>query len=419
MRRIKVPVKRLIPGMYVAELDRPWTETPFLFQGFYIRGDEEIQALHKHCRYVFVDAEKGYSPPNPDAYKHEQGDEPERPLVLFPRAGRDNLPREPDFERSIPRIQERRRKTTDFLDKVVNQARTGERVPVEAATGVVHGLVQSIDLNVNATMWLNNLRRRHSHTADHCANVAVLSLAFAEYLGYEGEELAAIGLGALLHDVGLMRLDTQMLDKPDDLELHELQEIREHPAQGHRLMQRSGQLPEISANIIRFHHERVSGDGYPEGLKGQAIPKEALIVAIADVYDSLTTDRPYQDPLSPNASLSVIQHSGETSFGAELTRHFMSCIGIYPVSSVVELQNGSLGMVVGHTRKTRVRPEVMLLRDGRGREYKGWPILNLDQKAGEEDGDQWLIMRVVDPGEHDVDVAKVTQNYLDRQYMGA
>ena len=419
MRRIKVSVDRLIPGMYVAELDRPWTETPFLFQGFYIQGEGEIQALHKTCRYVFVDTEKGYAPPDPDAFRHERGDEPEQPATLFPNAGRDNIPREPDFQRSIPRIRKVRRTTTDFLDKVVDNVRTGERVPVEAATGVVRGLVQSVDLNVNATVWLNNLRRRHRHSADHCSNVAVLSLAFANYLGYEGEELAAIGLGALLHDVGLMRLDTSVLDKPDDLDLSELQEIREHPAQGHRLMERSGQLPAIAMNIIRHHHERISGDGYPDGLKGGQIPKEALVVAIADVYDSLTTDRPYDGPMSPNASLSVIRHSGESSFGPELTRHFMSCIGIYPVSSVVELQNGSIAMVVGHTHKTRVRPEMMLLKDAQGRPYEGWPILNLDRKADEVDGDQWLIMRVVDPDEHDVDIAAVTQQYLDRQYMGA
>lgn len=413
----KVDVRDVILGMYVAELDRPWIGSPFLFQGFRIESEADLQKIKTTCRYVKIDPERGYDGPAMEEAR------PAQPPIHEPkpigRPAPELRPQEPDFRKALTQVYQYRERATGFLDNVVKSIREGKRPDTASATHVVKGLTQAVQLNLNASMWLNSLKRRHEHSASHCTNVAVVSLAFAHHLGYEGQDLIDIGVGALLHDVGLMRLPIHLLDKPGKLTEAEEKELREHATEGERLMQRSGKLSHTALNIIRCHHERINGQGYPQGLSGDQIPQEAMIVALADVYDAMTTERPYRIASSPHNSMNVLKQLATTDFKPKLVQEFMSCIGIYPIGSVVQLNNGSIAMVVGHTRQNRIRPEVMVLKNGKGQNYKDWPLLDIDKRAKLSDGEQWQIMRVVDPAKVGVDVARVTEAYVDRLYNTA
>jgi HD-GYP domain-containing protein (c-di-GMP phosphodiesterase class II) len=413
-----VDVRDLRIGMYVAELDRPWVGSPFLFQGFRIESEEDLRKLQASCRYVKIDPERGYDGP---AMK-QSDTPPPRPIVheVKPKAASspELQPHEPDFRKALTQVYQYRERASSFMDNVVKSIREGKRPDASSATHVVKGLTHAVQLNLNASMWLNSLKRRHEHSASHCTNVAVVSLAFAHHLGYEGQDLIDIGVGALLHDVGLMRLPVHLLDKPGKLTDEEEKELREHATEGERLMQRSGKLSPMVLNIIRCHHERINGQGYPQGLSGEQIPQEAMIVALADVYDAMTTERPYRIASSPHNSMNVLKQLATTDFKPKLVQDFMSCIGIYPIGSVVQLNNGSVALVVGHTRKSRIRPEVMLLKNGKGQTYRDWPLLDIDKRSELRDGEQWQIMRVVDPAKFKIDVARVTEAYVDRLYSG-
>lgn len=411
----RIDVGDLCMGMYVAQLDRPWLESDFLFQGFRIQDEETLRKLRSSCRHVLIDLEKGYSGPA-DSNSRPSPPPLARESSPPPRPTPEFVPLEPDFRKGMIQAYRYRERATRFLSGVLENARSGKRVETGAVGHVVDGLIKSIKVNVNASMWLNSLRQRHEHSASHCANVAVVALAFANYLGYRDADLAAIGIGAVLHDVGLMRLPKHLLDKPDRLSPHEQAELQNHPIEGCRMMERSGQLPEMALNVIRYHHERVNGQGYPAGLRGQQIPREALVVAIADVYDSMITDRPYRTPFSPHSSLTMLKQLSETDFGSKLVQEFMSCIGIYPINSVVQLNNHSIAMIVGHTRRTRLRPEVMLLKNHEGRSYKNWPIVDIDKRSQMKGGDQWQILRVVSPEDYGINLARVSEAYIDRMY---
>lgn len=413
----RVDVGDLKLGMYVAELDRPWEDSPFLFQGFRIEEDSELRQLRDICQWVAIDPERGYdgpalsSSPAPSSSSASSG-------AISTRSGAsDPLPREPDLRKAVAPIYQSRQQATSYLDQMLQGIREGKPVDTASAAQVVDGLARSVQLNVNAAMWLNSLKQRHEHSANHCTNVAVVSLAFARHLGYEGQALIEIGIGALLHDVGLMRLPVALLDKPDRLTPEEEAQLREHPTVGKNILAQGGQISRTAMNIICHHHERINGKGYPAGLSGSQVPREALVVALADVYDAMTTDRPYRRSSSPHGTLNVLKQLSETDFGTDLVQEFMSCIGIYPISSVVQLNNGSIAMVVGHNRRTRLRPEVMVLKNAQGRMYKEWPLMDLDKRIAMKDGDQWQIMRVVSPKDFDVDVARVTEAYVDRLYQ--
>lgn len=413
----KVDVRDLKQGMYVARLDRPWEDTPFLFQGFRIEKDEDLSQLRSLCRYVHIDPELGYDGPALETRQPPPENKPApRPAPKKPAP--ELLPEEPDLKRALPRVYQYRQKATGFLDNVLKEIRAKKAVNTASAAHVVDGLVRSVQLNLNASLWLNSLKARHEHSANHCTNVGVVALAFAHHLGYSGQKLVDIGIGALLHDVGLMRLPVRLLDKPGKLTPEEEKELQEHTEQGERLLQRNGAISPTVLNIVRHHHERVNGRGYPDGLSGKQVPEEAMIVALADIYDAMTTERPYKTPSSPHGSMNVIRRLADSDFPPFLVQEFMTCIGIYPISTLVQLNNGSVALVVGHTRKTRLRPEVMLLKNGKGQTYRDWPLVDLDGLNNVRNPEQWQIMRVVDPGHYGIDIAKVTQVYMDRLYGG-
>jgi putative nucleotidyltransferase with HDIG domain len=399
----RVEVADLKIGMFVAELDRPWLESPFLFQGFTIKDEKDLKQLRETCRYVLIDVEKGDDAPASPGRRAASGIAPgptSRPRQDPPRVG---------FRQEIGRAVKARAKAGGFVSRVFHDVRLGESVNTGEAREVVSGLVKTVSANANASIWLTNLRRQHERTASHCMNVCVLALAFARHLGYDREELEAIGLGALLHDVGLMRTPREILDKPDTLTGEEFEVVKRHPMQGYNVMRLVRGLPAMALNVVRHHHERVNGKGYPEGLSGDDIPREALIVAIADVYDTVTSERPYGEPVPPHQALGMLRQAGPEEFGTDLVEQFMRCIGIYPVGSLVKFATGALGVVVSHTQRTRLRPVVMMLREADGSGYQRRPLVNLDALPDGVDASHWRIESIVNPDDHGIDLTEIAE----------
>lgn len=394
MEHRKVDADKLRVGMYVARLDRPWLESPFLFQGFTIQDEHELEQLRETCDHVFIDVEKS-------------GDLDVETLQSLPSTS-DEI--KVEFNEELKRARSIRNRGMDLTSQLLKDERLGESLKSEQAREVVSDLMVSLTNNPNAALWLTNLERQHEYVAAHSMDTCIVAMAFARHLGYERQSLEAIGMGALLHDIGLMRTPTEILEKPGELTDEEFEIVSRHPREGYNVLRLVPGMSEITLNIVRYHHERVDGSGYPYGLKDDDIPREALLVAIADAYDALTTPRPYVDqPLSPHGAVSRLREAAATDFGGDLIEQFMRCIGIYPVGSLVELTSGALAAVVSHTQRTRLSPVVMMLRDADGHPYKNRPLVNLDALVGGMDTDRWRILSVRDPSEVGIDMAEVAE----------
>lgn len=427
MERKKVDVAALETGMYVSALDRPWLDSPFLFQGFLIENDEDLRQLRDTCEYVYIDTAKGKDAPDGPPPVHRRSRHGKASVAPGSRYAPDgagngpvmaateiNLHREPSLKKALPEVNRVRRQATVFMDRLMRDVAEGGEVKADEAAHVARDLSKAVSLNVDASMWLNIMRHEHEYTAAHCVNVSVLAVAFAAHLGYEGEALDAIGLGALLHDIGLIRTPKAILEKQGKLDPGEVKALRRHPVEGHRLLAPVSGIPPTALNIIRHHHERLDGSGYPDGLAGQAVPPEALIVAVADMYDAMTSERPYAPSMSPHGTVSVIRRVSPTEFGSDLVDAFMRFIGIYPISTVVELNNHSLGMVVSHTRQSRLKPVLIMLIKPNGEHFEDYPLLDLSQTDDRRHPEEWQILRVVNPGKHGLEVGRITATYLDR-----
>lgn len=414
MSKRKVNVSDLRFGMYVAELDRPWIGSPFMFQGFHIRSAEDLEKLHRFCKYVYVEEDE------PDAERKtirlslnaRPGANPNPGRAEWQRIASEE--RRVTFQREFRRVSAVRATTRRYVQKLLTDVRFGRAVDTDAAKQVVEEMVDRITADPDTALWLTQLQNVHEYTAQHCVNVSVLAITFATHLGFSRNQLHLIGLGALFHDIGKMRVPPYILDKPGPLTPEEFAIMRRHPVDGYDILKATGQVPEQALQIVRYHHERISGKGYPDGLRGGQISTAVLLVAICDVYDALTSDRVYHHGISADQGLHAMYQLSAENFGRELVEEFIKCIGIYPVGSVVELGTGALGVVMTRDPLNKLQPVVMLVRDADGREYQPRRFVSLASQAALDRGNDWHVKRVVQPQEYDVDLRRIAADELLR-----
>lgn len=278
---------------------------------------------------------------------------------------------------------------------------------------MVNETVAIVTQHSNAALWITNLKNKDEYTAIHCINVCILAIAFANHLGIGGKQLKDIGLGALLHDIGKMCTPPEILNKPGSLTFEEFEIMKRHPVEGYEALISSGNIHEPVLSMVRNHHERISGNGYVGGLTGNQIDQPTMIIAIADVYDAMTSDRVYRSAMAPHESLNIIYEISPRDFGQTLAEEFIHCIGIYPVGSVVELASGALGVVFSAEYRHRLKPQVLLIRDPDGNNYDEPRIIDLAELTGKSSWRNWRIERIIEPEDSGIDMAQIAWIYLD------
>ena len=381
MKQRQVRVEDLKLGMYVNELDRPWLETPFLFQGFPILTQHDIDQLQQYCRYVYVDDDQSVHirPGQASASEHK------KPVQRF-QTRRMNIREEPalgtrgrqrGFVETLPEAREVYRRAHHYITDLFGQIRQGRPVDLGQAQDLASRTVDNIVDNENAMLWLTLLKRKDEYTSFHSINVCALSVLFGSHLGLKDSELRLLGMGALLHDVGKMRIPSAILNKPQALDTHEMAIIREHPQLGIAILDEREDVPPLVREVVYSHHERYDGSGYPRGLQGEEINLFAMIVSIVDVYDAMTSDRAYHERISSHEVLNMMYGWHENEFRRDLLEEFIRCLGIYPVGSLVELSSGEVGVVMAVNREHNLRPMVLLVLDMHKKPYDTPRIINL------------------------------------------
>lgn len=399
-QRKRVEVADLALGMYVAELDRPWIESPFLFQGFRIESEDELKQLREVCVFILIDEELSAGDTRDRtialAMKMNDGNKPVRPSTIINWDQVAGETRKIDVQAALKKTYEVRKQTREYVTRVFEDVRLGTSVNTQEAKQVVTSLIDVVTEHQDTLMWMTQLKQAHEYTMQHSVNVSILSLAFAHHLGYAREQMQVIGLGALLHDIGKCKTPLSVLDKPSKLSAEEFEIMRRHPMDGWNMVKDNRDIPHASLEIIKYHHERLSGRGYPEGIGGKDLSTHVLMVAIADVYDAITSDRVYHHGIPAHEGLSAMYQLAPNEFGKELMQEFIRCIGIYPVGSLVELSTGALGIVMVNDPKNRLRPVVMLVRDPKGQFYMPRRYVSLAAQ-GDAGGTKWNVLRIVDP----------------------
>lgn len=408
----KVDVDKLRIGMYVAELDRPWLDTPFLFQGFPIRNQDELDQLCESCEYVYIDVEKSIDwhadlSSHLSSHANEQVHFTTQAINSRPPHRKIEYRDRAPFAQVLPEAILLHRAAKDYIGKVLEDIRLGNNINTQSARELADRLSENIIKNENAMVWLTLLKNRDEYTLLHSINVAVLSLLFGRFLGLTEEELRPLALGALLHDIGKMRVPKTILNKPGSLSLDEHAIMKRHPSHGHKILSGHRDLHPAVAEIALSHHERFDGSGYPRGLKGKAINQYALIVSIIDVYDAVTSDRAYHIGISPHEALNMMYKVAATCFPRELVEAFIQCLGIYPIGSLVELDSGEVGVVMTVNRRHQLSPVLTMVLDRNKNPVTTPKMINLELYA--RNNMPKRIKSILQSNAYGIDVRKLIQ----------
>lgn len=222
-------------------------------------------------------------------------------------------------------------------------------------------LLDNILSNRNALIQLEDIRSFSDYVFTHSINVAVYSIMTGISLGYSENSLADLGLGALLHDIGMLALDSQILNDPGALSIVEREKIKLHPELGFDLLRRQREISTLSAHVAYQHHERVDGKGYPRGLNGSQILDYAKIVAVTDTFDAVISDRPHRTGCTTTDAMVVIKKLSGTHFDPVFVEAFASNVALYPVGSVLKLSTGHLAVVTSVNRFNSDRPRISVI----------------------------------------------------------
>ena len=369
MQRKQVTVGELQFGMFVAELDRPWTETPFMFQGFHLRTDKQLEALKKHCKHVFIDIERTEKP------------DPRPPKAEFKIRGQTK------YQETV-RVEVEYHAATQLYSRSV--AKVDELLkPVSKPGGVLEAkdvkesvtqLTDSVVRNPDAMLLVTRLRETSAAAHARALQVSIYMIVFGRFLELAREELELLGMVGLLQDVGKTRLPASLMEKNTTLTPEEAEIFKSHVQLGAEILKATPGMPPRLLELAILHHERQDGTGYPKGLKGSQIGLYGSIAAIADAFDILTAQRPHGgEPLAPSAALSYLYKERGTGYHPDLVEQFIQCVGVFPVGSVVELNSGETGLVITQNLVRRLKPRVMIVLDGKGNPMRPHKILDLDR----------------------------------------
>ena len=380
-KQARIPVQGLKVGMRVVELDRPWTETPFVFQGFRLENVQQIAEVAQYCREVVVEFDEDqWIPPT----EHAVLGTPVRRRHLAAA----NAPTIRAYE-SAARLQDDARALTR---SIMDDVRLGRVINVKEVRSTVSAAVKNV---------LDS--HRDAYTSEHCVNVGLLAINFGRHLGHSEEDLNAIGIAAMLHDVGKTLTPLDVLNKEGALTQEEFEIMKAHATEGRNILMAHRNLSYGSVDVAYGHHEALDGTGYPRKLKASGIPEMTRIVTLCDVYDAVTSDRCYRKGQPSLRGLDVLQRGRGSKYDERLVDEYVRCIGLYPTGSVVELANGAHGIVLSTNYRNRHLPRVLLVRDEHHQPCAE-RVLDLQKLSGQSGMAGWLIRAVVPNGAHGIRV---------------
>ena len=310
------------------------------------------------------------------------------------------------FDEEIERATEIRDQTTDTLKEALADCSTGKGVDSEKITEASEVITESILRNVDAMVSLTRIKKHDPYTAMHCMNVCTLVVAVAQADGVDPGFLPVITAATLLHDVGKTRVPLEVLNKPGRFEPDELQVMRKHAVFSGDIMREEGGFTDEQVAIAEQHHEMLNGGGYPYGAKGDEIHPYARMTAVADVYDALTAKRVYKPAMPMYQALMVLHKNRGTEFDEHFVDLFVRALGVYPVGSLVELNNKERAVVFEPNPDNSRKPTIGILTMSNGKTRAAPFICNLARRS-EAEGRE--VAKVLDPEKAGVDVDQVIE----------
>jgi len=397
MRRMlkKISVDHLTLGMHLHEFCGSWMEHPFWRTKFVLKDPKDIDAIRaSSIREVWIDVVKGVD--TTEGVTREASEaEVEHELQAAVADERPQNRQRTSMREEAVRAARICAKSKQAVVSMFQEARMGKAIDAADCAPLVEEISSSVARNPGALISLARLKTADDYTYMHSVAVCALMIALARQLGLDDEQTRQAGLAGLLHDLGKAMVPNEVLNKPGKLTDAEFAEIKKHPEYGHTALSQGAGVSDVVLDVCLHHHEKTDGSGYPKGLRADAISLFAKMGAVCDVYDAITSNRPYKAGWDPAESLRKMAEWAKGHFDEAVFQAFVKSLGIYPVGSLVRLESGRLGVVVEQSEKSLLAPKVKVFFSTKANARIRPEEIDLsrpgvpDKIAGREDPAKW------------------------------
>ncbi|MFA6311513.1 MAG: HD-GYP domain-containing protein [Sterolibacterium sp.] len=391
----KIRIDQVRQGMHIHELCGPWMNHPFWRTKFVLTDPEDLRRLTESgIAELWIDSAKGL---DVDVSETEEKVAAAVQKVLVTASVRDELPKQVSLSDEVKQAAKTCAKATKAVKSMFEEIRMGNAVNSESANDLVEEISSSVIRNPGALISLARLKTVDDYTYMHSVAVCALMVALARQIGVGEGEVREAGMAGLLHDLGKALMPMEVLNKPGKLTDEEFTIIKSHPVEGHRLLVEGHTTREIPLDVCLHHHEKVDGSGYPHRLKNEEISLFAKMGAVCDVYDAITSNRPYKQGWDPAESIKKMTEWSSGHFDAKIFQAFVKCIGIYPTGALVRLSSGRLAVVLDQSAKSLLTPQVKVFFSTKSQMYIPPEVVDLSRPGcpekivGKEDAAKWGI----------------------------
>ena len=371
-------------GMYIHEFCGAWMDHPFWKSKFLLNSEKDLQRIKaSSIGELWIDVSKGLDVEvgTVSVSPEEVAAEAEAALLAAVQSPPVNLA--VSMEDEVRRAAKLCERSKAAVVSMFGDARMGQALQFEQAGELVEEISDSIMRHPNALISLARLKNADEYTYMHSVAVCALMIALARNLGLNESQVREAGLAGLLHDIGKMAIPNDVLNKPGKLTDNEFATVRNHPEAGSRMLIDSKQVSALVLDVCLHHHEKVDGTGYPHRLEGEQISLYARMGAVCDVYDAITSDRPYKRGWDPAESIrKMAEWKGH--FDPVVFQAFFKTVGIYPVGSLVRLESGRIGVVLEQQAKSLLMPRVKVFFSARSKTPIPQEILDLSKLVGRD-----------------------------------
>lgn len=388
LKHISVAELRL--GMYVHEFCGSGIEQSFWKNGFMLSSEHDLQRiLDAKVAELWIDDSRGIGPIPGTALAPD----PSLPSCLQSIASKP-VPHRVALNQEISRSLKLCARSRAAVEKMFSDLRMGQAIEVEKVSGLVDEISDSLSRHPDAFISLARLKTCDQYTYMHSVAVCALMIALARQLGLPPALVHEAGIAGLMLDVGKVVIPLTILNKPGALNEEEYATMRGHSQSGTNMLLQSQHFSTRVVDVCLHHHEKIDGTGYPHRLAGSQISLFARMGAVCDVYDAVTSDRPYKAAWGPAEAIHrMAQWHGH--FDEKVFQAFVKCVGIYPVGALVRLQSGRIGVVTEQHEKSLLTPKVKVFYCATNNQHIAQTVVNLaalvghDRIIGRESAQEW------------------------------
>ena len=413
----RISIEQLVPGMFIIEMDVPWYRTPFLSHKRLIKDLQTIQLMKQHgIKMVTIDTSKGLDLPSQssantqDAASQHSAD-PNAPAPQSQKAEHSSMAKADDHSITVVYAE-----AQEAVERIFEDLERGIPPSPEATKVIVLNLLEQVlsDRAAIATqVAIQKIKQFDRSLTAHALDTCILSLVVAIEDGLDQAMQEQVGMGALLHDAGYVRLPRNLVRKRDECTGRDKTLLEQHCKLGVTLLSEHPGMHGDVLRIVREHHERADKSGFPAGLGNDQISRLAQIVGIVDFYDGMISRRGARPAMIPHDAVRQLFLAGERGhFERSLVELMIRSIGVYPVGSLVRLNTGEQAVVVGVNPQQRLKPLVKITSDPQGRSY-ATPI-EVDLTTPSPDHTVRTVLRVLDPTQERVNIGIHLDQTLSR-----